>query len=148
MPKKNSLEILTQNGAEIIIKGETLEIKAFKLVDLPKFTLALQTIMSDVFALLEPGNGIVFEKGKAISINQEGWDLINQAIEKNIESLTTILAAYTRKPREWFLDEKVGIDIEEAILLIFAILENHYDFFTKRLAPIVNKIKAKQPEKK
>lgn len=144
MSENKGLEILTQTGKEIKINGETLEIKAFKLAALPKITTALKSIMSDVLALLAPNNGIIFEKGKEISIDEKGWALINDAIIRNIDAIVTILSAYTRKPREWFLDEETGIDIEETVLLAFAILEKHFDFFTQRLAPLVEQIKIKK----
>lgn len=144
MDNKTSLEILTQVGKEIKINGEVLKIEAFKLVALPKVSTALQNILADVLSLFEPDNGIQFEQGKAIVISEKGWMLISGAITRNIDSIVEILSAYTRKPKEWFLDEETGIDVEETIVLIFAIVEKHYDFFTGRLAPILTGIKQKK----
>lgn len=147
MSKNRSLEILTQAGSEVKIKGETLEIRPFTITALPKVTDALGKITQAVLTLLAPDNGIVFERGKDIEISVEGWQLIQDTIANNIDSIATIMSAYTRKPKDWFLDEETGIDIEEALLLVFAIVERHYDFFTMRLAPTIEKLKEKAAKK-
>lgn len=145
----NSLDILTQseNGNLVPINGENLEIKAFKLASLPKILASLRLIMTDIFLLLEPDNGIVFEKGKNFSINDDGWNLINDVISRNIESIVVIMSVYTGRSPEWFLDEKTGIDIEDALVLLLTILEKHYDFFMKRLAPMIQRVRAKAKKK-
>lgn len=148
MAENRSLEILTQAGPKIEIKGEMLEIKPVRLAVLADLTNALQGIAKDVLSLLAPDNGIVIERGKEIEINAEGWQLIQTAIANNIDSLATIMSIYTRRPKEWFLDEETGIDIEDAMVLLSAIVERHYDFFTMRLSPILGKLRTKTAQKK
>lgn len=148
MAENRSLEILTQAGSKIEIKGEMLEIKPVRLAALADLTNALQGIAKDVLALLAPDNGIIFERGKEIEINAEGWQLIQTAIANNIDSLATIMSIYTRRPKEWFLDEETGIDIEDTMVLLIAIVERHYDFFMMRLSPILGKLRAKTAQKK
>lgn len=148
MAENRSLEILTQAGPKIEIKGEMLEIKPVRLAVLADLTNALQGIAKDVLSLLAPDNGIVIERGKEIEINAEGWQLIQTAIANNIDSLATIMSIYTRRPKEWFLDEETGIDIEDAMVLLIPIVERHYDFFTMRLSPILGKLRAKTAQKK
>lgn len=46
------------------------------------------------------------------------------------------------------MDEETGIDIEDAMVLLIAIVERHYDFFTMRLSPILGKLRAKTAQKK
>lgn len=148
MAENRSLEVLTQAGTELKIKGETLEVCPFTVGALPKVTQALGALTQAVLTLLAPNNGIVFERGKDIEISAEGWQLIQDTIANNIDSVATIMSVYTRKPKEWFLDEETGIDIEEAVLLVIAIVERHYDFFTMRLSPMLEKIKEKTVAKK
>lgn len=148
MAENKSLEVLTQAGTELKIKGETLEIRPFTVGALPKVTQALGALTQAVLTLLAPDNGIVFERGKDIEISAEGWQLIQDTIANNIDSIATIMSAYTRKPKDWFLDVETGIDIEEAALLVIAIMERHFDFFTMRLSPMLEKIKEKTVAKK
>lgn len=148
MENSRSLEILTQAGVSLVINGETIEIKPVKLASLKKLTSALQGIAQGVLGLLASDSGIVFEKGKEITISAEGWQRISAAIENNIENVVDIMSIYTRKPREWFLDPGAGVDIEDTIVLLLAILEHHYDFFMTRLAPLIKNIRVKAESKK
>ena len=66
----------------------------------------------------------------------------NDFIEAHFEEVVDVLAIYCRRPREFFLDEEKGPDIEEACQIICTIIARHLDFFTKTLRPILAGIRS------
>lgn len=149
MSEKNDLEILIPDSEIKLASGETIVIKPFSFAKLPKVVALINSIGVGVFTLLEAQNGIQVGVGEqadgtaTLEIDDLVVNKVNDFIEAHFEEVVDILAIYCRRPREFFLDEEKGPDIEEACQIICTIIARHLDFFTKTLQPIVAGIRSK-----
>ncbi|MCM0759947.1 hypothetical protein M7775_15420 [Sporomusa sphaeroides DSM 2875] len=149
MSEKNDLEILIPDSEIKLASGETIVIKPFSFAKLPKVVALINSIGVGIFALLEAGNGIQVEAGEqadgtaTLEIDDLVVNKVNDFVETHFEEVVEVLAIYCRRPKEFFLDEDKGPDIEEACQIICTIIARHLDFFTKTLRPIVAGIRSK-----
>lgn len=149
MSEKNDLETLIPDSEIRLASGETIVIKPFSFAKLPKVVSLINSIGVGVFSLLEARNGIQIEVGEqadgtaTLEIDDLVVNKVNDFIEAHFEEVVDVLAIYCRRPKEFFLDEDKGPDIEEASQIILTIIARHLDFFTKTLRPIVAGIRSK-----
>lgn len=149
MSEKNDLDILIPDNEIKLASGETIVIKPFSFAKLPKVVALINSIGVGVFTLLEAQNGIqvgVVEQADetaTLEIDDLVVNKVNDFIEAHFEEIVEVLAIYCRRPKEFFLDEEKGPDIEEASQIILTIIARHLDFFTKTLRPIVSGIRSK-----
>ena len=149
MSEKNDLEILIPDSEIKLASGETIVIKPFSFAKLPKVVALINSIGVGVFTLLEAQNGIQVGAGEqadgtaTLEIDDLVVNKVNDFIEAHFEEVVEVLTIYCRRPKEFFLDEDKGPDIEEASQIILTIIARHLDFFTKTLRPIVAGIRSK-----
>ncbi|WP_434132763.1 hypothetical protein KIAC18_000295 [Sporomusa sphaeroides] len=149
MSEKNDLDILIPDNEIKLANGETIVIKPFSFAKLPKVVALINSIGVGIFALLEAGNGIQVEAGEqadgtaTLEIDDLVVNKVNDFVETHFEEVVEVLAIYCRRPKEFFLDEDKGPDIEEACQIICTIIARHLDFFTKTLQPILAGIRSK-----
>jgi hypothetical protein len=143
------LEILIPDCDITLASGEVVVIKPFSFAKLPKVVALINSIGVGVFSLLEARNGLTASETDAatgtasLEIDDLVINKVNEFIESHFEEVVEVLAIYCRRPKEFFLDEEKGPDIEEACQILLTIVERHLSFFTKTLRPIVARIKTK-----
>lgn len=138
--KKNDLNVLLPE-AEVIIRGETVEIKPFPFHKLPKVIDLLSKMGAGIYTLLA-GDGLNFNANGNVVVNQAFLENIGKVAEEHFPEIIELMAIYTGKPASFYTDESVNA--EDGLMLLAGIIERNYDFFTKRLAPELNKINAKR----
>lgn len=143
------LEVLIPDCNITLSSGEVVVIKPFSFAKLPKVVALINSVGVGVFALLEARNGIQVQPGiqddgtATLEIDDLVINKVNEFIESHFEEVVEVLAIYCRRPKEFFLDEDKGPDVEEACQILLTIVERHLGFFTKTLRPILARIKAK-----
>lgn len=140
--KDNELDILLPES-HIVINGEKIEIKPFLFPELPAIIKIFAKLGSSVFGMLQ-SDGLQFGENDNLLITPELLENVAEMVENNFPEIVEIISIYTRKPVEFYLDEKTGFNGEDGIILIAKIIERNYSFFTKRLASAIAEIKAKQ----
>lgn len=149
MSKNNDLEILLPENVIPLASSEKVEINPFPFVKLPKVVSLINSIGVGVFVLLEAKKGLTVsetnqETGTAgLDIEDVVINKVNEFITDHFDEVVEILAIYCRRPKEFFLDEEKGPNVEEACQIILSIVERHLGFFTKNLRPILARIRAK-----
>ncbi|WP_371366299.1 hypothetical protein SRRS_07200 [Sporomusa rhizae] len=149
MSEKNDLDILIPDYDITLDSGEIVVIKPFSFAKLPKVVSLINSIGVGVFALLEARNGIQVEAGEqadgmaTLEIDDMVVNKVNEFIESHFDEVVDVLAIYCRQPKEFFLDEEKGPNVEEACQILLTIVERHLGFFTKTLRPIMARIKEK-----
>jgi hypothetical protein len=143
------LETLIPDCDITLASGEVVVIKPFSFAKLPKVVSLINSIGVGVLSLAEAREGIQIEPGiqadglPTLEIDDLVINKINSFIESHFEEVVEVLAIYCRRPKEFFMDEEKGPDIEEACQILLTIVERHLSFFTKNLRPIVARIKTK-----
>lgn len=156
MSEKNDLDILIPDNEIKLASGETIVIKPFSFAKLPKVVALINSIGVGIFTLMEAGKGVtVTNDDKAVSVeaDNEGAEILeiddlviskaNDFITAHFEEIVEILTIYCRRPKEFFLDENNGPDVEEVCQIILLIVGRHLSFFTKTLAPLMANISNK-----
>ncbi|MFZ6775798.1 hypothetical protein ACO0LD_03125 [Undibacterium sp. Ji83W] len=113
-PPQDDLSKIIPTVKTIIIAGESLPIQPFKVGRLPLVLTAVQPI-----AYVLMGNA----QGSKL-------DMLNLVIAHTDDSLN-LLSVLANKPRDW-VD---GLDIDDAVTLLTALLEVNIDFFIQRVLP-------------
>lgn len=149
MAEKNDLDVLIPDSEITLASGEKVVIKPFHFAKLPAVTKLINSIGVGIFMLLEARSSIQVEPGiqvdgtATLEIDDFAITKVNDFIESHFDEVVEVLAIYCRRPKEFFLDEEKGPDIEEACQIIFTIIERHLSFFTKTLRPILASIRSK-----
>jgi hypothetical protein len=146
--KDKDLDILLPEKEIALASGEIVVITPFSFAKLPKVVSLLNSIGVGVFALLEARKGITVTEGNpdetaAVEMDDLIINKVNDFIESHFDEVTEILAIYCRRPKEFFLDEEKGPDVEEACQIVLTIVDRHLGFFTKTLRPILTRIRSK-----
>lgn len=146
--KDKVLETLIPEHDISLVSGEVVTITPFSFAKLPKVVALLNSIGVGVFALLEARNGITAsevnaEDAATLEIDDLVINKVNDFIESHFEEVVEILAVYCKRPKEFFLDEVKGPNVEEACQILLTIVERHLGFFTKTLRPILTRIRSK-----
>ncbi|TWH48554.1 hypothetical protein [Sporomusa sp. KB1] len=143
------LETLIPDCDITLASGETIVIKPFSFAKLPKVVSLINSIGVGVFVLLEARNGMQVAAGEqadgtsTLEIDDLVVNKVNEFVESHFDEVVEVMAIYCRQPKEFFLDEKRGPNIEEACQIILTIVERHLGFFMKTLRPIPARIRAK-----
>ncbi len=143
------LDILIPDSDITLASGEVVVIKPFSFAKLPKVVTLINSIGVGVFSLLEARNGLTTsevnpEEGTAkMEIDDLIVSKVNEFIEAHFDEVVEVMAIYCRQPKEFFLNEEKGPNVEEACQILLTIIERHLGFFTKTLRPILERIKAK-----
>lgn len=139
---KNELDILLPES-DITINGETIEIKPFPFSKLPKVINILSKMGAAIYSLFED-KGISFTKEGNLIMNQAFLESVSNMIEEHFPTIVELIAVYTDKEPAFYNNDENGLSGEDGLVLLAGIIERNYDFFTKRLAPALTKIKKKQ----
>ena len=123
---------------EIIIGGETMIIKPFPFGKLPKVIKHAGAIIG-VFSALP---NTVFDDAGALNLEDPATMIILiEHIADGGDVLIEIACLGTGKPREWV----EALDPYDGVYLLLKIWEVNKDFFTQRLAPLMQKYKKSTP---
>ncbi len=140
---ENELDILLPES-EVIINGEVIEIKPFPFAKLPKVIELLTKMGVGIYELFKNG-GLNFTEAGDVIINQAFLENIGKVIEDHFSEIVELMAIYTGKTSDFY--NKNEFNGEDGILILVQIIERNYDFFMKRLAPIIQRISAKAMKK-
>lgn len=150
---KNDLDILIPESTVNLVSGESVIIQPFSFAKLPRVVALLNSVGVGFFGLLEARNGVVVtevdqQSGTAgLEIDDLVINKVNDFIESHFEEVVEIMAIYCRRPKEFFLDEDKGPNVEEACQILLTIVDRHFSFFTKTLRPILESIRSKAKAK-
>lgn len=149
------LAILIPDSDITLASGETVVIKPFPFAKLPKVVALINSIGVGFFSLFDAGNTVkiidkenILEETSAdgtvkLEIDDMAIKRVNEFIENHFEEVVEVLAIYCRQPKEFFLDENKGPNVEEFCQILLTIWERHLGFFTKTLRPMLSRIKEK-----
>lgn len=140
MQKNKELETLLPEG-EITVNGEIITIRPFSFAKLPKVIDILSRLGVSIFQLFQQA-----EVNGNLVINDALLEKISVIAETNFPDVAALMAIYCNKPIEYFTDEENGLNGEDGLVLLLTIIERNFNFFTKRLAPILEQLKNKKME--
>ncbi len=148
MSKNNDLDTLLPESTISLDSGESVEIRPFSFAKLPRVISLLNSIGVGFFVLLEARKGIAVSQENAdgtaaLEVDDMVVNKVSEFIEEHFDEVVEVLSIYCRRPKEFFLDEEKGPNVEEACQIILTIVERHLGFFTKTLRPILARIRAK-----
>lgn len=136
----NELDILLPES-DVTINGEKIDIKPFPFAELPKVIKVLSKMGMAIYELIT-NDDLQFNENNNLIINQAFIESVGTVVENHFPEVMELTAIYTGKTVDFYKDN--AINGEDGLLLIIGIIERNYDFFTKRLAPALTKVKAKQ----
>ena len=143
------LQTLIPDESIKLSTGEEITIRPFPFAKLPKVVSLVNSIGVGIFSLLEAHGGITAgdvdaDAGTAtLEIDDLVVNKVNEFVTNHFEEVVELMGIYCNRPKEFFLDEDNGPNIEEACVIIFTIIERHLGFFTKTLQPILASIRSK-----
>lgn len=124
--------------SEITVNGEVIVIRPFPFAKLPKVISLLSRLGVGIFELFKntdaTGNPIV---------NDALVEKAGTIVEEHFSDVGELMGIYCNKPIEYFTNEESGLNVEDGISLLLAIIERNHSFFTKRLAPILSQLQDK-----
>lgn len=142
MSKKDDLNILLPDH-ELTINGEEIVIRPFSFAKLPKVIALLSRIGVSIFELIKPENGLSIDD-TGLVINDRLLEKLTGIVEEHFADVAELMSIYCNKPKEYFFDEENGPNGEDGFVLLLTIIERNYNFFTKRLRPILAQISLKR----
>ena len=144
MPKHaNELNVLLpETATEITVAGEVIEVRPFHFAKLPKIIELLTSLASAIYGLFK-GDGLKFDEGNNVIIDQNFVDFVGKIIGEHFNEVVELISVYTGKPSSFYLDEKNDFDYEQGLLLLAKIIERNHSFFTKQLSQVIAKVQAK-----
>ncbi|VBB05569.1 Hypothetical protein LUCI_0779 [Lucifera butyrica] len=143
------LEILIPDNPVTLASGEIVVIRPFPFAKLPRVIALINSIGVGIFSLLEARNGVTVGEVESIAgtatleIDDLVVNKVNEFVTSHFDEVIEIMGIYCSRPKEFFLDEEKGPNIEEACVILFTIIERHLVFFTKTLRPILAQIRSK-----
>jgi hypothetical protein len=141
----NELAILLPES-DITINGEKITIKPFMFAELPSIVKILTKIGAGVYRLFSK-DGLHFSDSGNLVVNQAFLENIGPIFEDYFPEVAELMAIYTGKEPSFYLDKENGVTGEDGLVVLISIINKNYDFFMKRLAPILAEIEAKQKQK-
>ncbi|WP_371374378.1 hypothetical protein [Sporomusa aerivorans] len=138
----SELDILLPES-KVIINGERITIKPFAFAELPSIVKLLSKMGAGFYELIS-ADGLQFNDSGNLILNQKFIENIGTIFENHFPEIAELMAIYTGKEPAFYLNKDNGVDGEDGLMLLLMIIESNYSFFTKRLAPILEEIKAKQ----
>ena len=142
MSKNQDLETLLPDN-EITVNGEVITIRPFPFAKLPKVIALLSRLGVGIFELFKSTNSA----GNLI-INDTLFEKVGTIVEDHFADVGELMGIYCNKPTEYFTNEESGLNGEDGIFLLLAIIERNHSFFTKRLAPILAHLQDKTAQTK
>lgn len=146
MAEKSELDILIPDSEITLASGEKIVIRPFSFAKLPKVVSLINSIGVGIFTLMEASKDVTLgdvnqEAGTVpLEVDDLAINKVNEFIESYFEEIVEVLTIYCRRPKEFFLDEDQGPDIEEVCQIILLIVERHLNFFMKTLRPILAQV--------
>jgi hypothetical protein len=138
----NELEILLPES-EATINSHKIEINPFPFADLAKVIKILTKIGSGVFGMFA-NDTLKFGANGNLLITPAFLECVGEMVEDHFPEVVELIAIYTDKSPEFYMDRKNGITGEDGLVLLAMIVERNYSFFMKRLASVMAELKAKQ----
>jgi hypothetical protein len=123
---------------EITVNGEVITIRPFPFAKLPKVIALLSRLGVGIFELFKN-----IDSGGNLIISDTLFEKVGTIVEEHFADVGELMGIYCNKPIEYFTNEESGLNGEDGIFLLLAIIERNYSFFTKRLAPILNQLQDK-----
>ena len=139
---KNELDVLLPE-ADVTINGEKIEIEPFPFTDLPKVIKILTKIGGGIFGMFA-NNTLKFKENGNPLITPELFECIGEMVEDHFPEVVELIAIYTGRSADFYMDRKNGITGEDGLVLFTMIIERNYSFFMKRLASVIAELRAKQ----
>ncbi|WP_371380904.1 hypothetical protein [Sporomusa aerivorans] len=139
---RNELDILLPES-DVTINGEKIIIKPFMFAELPSIVKLLSKMGVGFYELIS-ADGLQFSDSGNLILNQKFIENIGTIFENHFPEVAELMAIYTGKEPAFYLNKENGVDGEDGLMLLLMIIERNYGFFMKRLAPILEEIKAKQ----
>lgn len=142
MTKTNDLDILLPEG-DIEINGEKIVIRPFSFAKLPRVISLLSNLGVGMLMLLKSENGLATNE-QDIIINDIWLEKFSEIVTEHFSDVVELISIYCNKPQEFFTDEKKGVNVEDALVLILTIIDRNYNFFIRRLCPVLTQISSKK----
>lgn len=137
MLKNKDLETLLPDN-EITVNGEIIVIRPFPFAKLPKVISILSRLGVGIFELFKGA-----QVNGNLVINDDLLEKMGAIAEDHFPDVGALMGIYCNKPTEYFTDEENGLNSEDGLMLLLTIIERNYNFFTKRLAPILEQLQTK-----
>jgi hypothetical protein len=134
----NELDILLPEQ-DTVINGERIEVRPFHFSKLPKVIGLLSQMGAAIYQMLSH-DGLEFKESGSPVMNEAFLLGIEPILTEHFPAVVSLISCYTNKDESFYMDEGNGFDYENGLLLISKIIERNYSFFTKRLAPTMEKI--------
>lgn len=122
--QQSELEILFPQGIDVNLKNEVINIKPFKLGQLPAVMKVMQKVANPI------------QQSMLTNVSQDANFLLSLIADFGDE-LIKLIALIIKKPIEFVED----LDQDETVILLKSIIEVNKDFFSKRVTPLIQQMK-------